>query len=298
MMIVEHFIYDDSAKTWNLYPFGDLQFGASGFREDLWNTFKNDVLKDRDALTVGCGDYTDLFRPTIQGRFEGALAGNKDAAIQLEDLHKDHMHKIIDKLKTVVRKDNCLGLLGGHHDMDYRSGITSTQYLCENLGVKYLGRSAIILVKFRPRSYFRNLGKHGTSKVLKIHAQHGSGGSSYVSSDLANLERKTMPYYNADIYLRGHSTKKSIAKTIEYDASEGSPPYLIEREKVLINTGGFMSGYEEGTGASYVEKQNMAPASLGWVKLAIKINDTTHNKRNLKTGHKQLKAFEFYPTMY
>lgn len=295
MIVAEHIVVIGSrAQEWHLFPLGDLQFGAEGFREDLWKEVVRSVKSDPLALTIGMGDYTDLFRPTIQSRFRGATADDMSALEQLEDLHRSHIRDVAKKLSPVIAKGRCLGLLGGHHDMDYQmGGINSTQYLCNLLNVKYLGRSCLLRLRF----------KHVDSAVvatttnLKIHAQHGAGNARFVSTDMGNLERNTAPYYNADVFLRGHSTKKGAIKMLEYDMDFSRPPRLMERDKLLVNTGGFMSGYPEGPRASYVERSNMAPASLGWVKVNIKLHNIDFHRRN-KDSQRESRKIELSATVY
>ena len=169
-----------------------------------------------------------------------------------------------------------MGLLEGHHFHTYASGMTSTMELCQMLGVPYLGRMAYIRLVFQAGA------KQGRPDpahrwAMKIHAQHGDGGAAMIGPDIANLERKTVPYRDADLFLRGHSTKKWAAPFEYQDMNNYGAPKIIRREKWMVNTGGFMSGYIEGR-ETYVSNMNMPPARLGYVTVHVRL------ERHLKDG--------------
>lgn len=263
MILREHRIQCGGVGTFNLHPIGDLQFGADGFQENLWRDCVESVVSDRNALTIGMGDYSDHWRPTNQAKLAGITAFDKEFQDSIDDLYRKHNEKIYEKVKKVFVKGKCLGLHSGHHEHRYASGITSTQELCEWLGVPYLGEMGFT------RIVFESPGKaHVWS--LKVHSQHGEGGATFINSDVPNLERKVIPYWNADLYLRGHSTKKWAAPIPFLDMSKKNPPRLIEKTRWIVNTGGFCGGFLEGK-STYVSRRNMAPASLGYVIVHIKI---------------------------
>src|SRR3990167_10467693 len=107
------------------------------------------------------------------------------------------------------------------------------------------------------------------SRLISIFATHGCGGSSYSFSDLQNLERKIMPFWDCDIFLRGHSTKVYVVhghplNYIPKRNPNGKDILTIhKRNRLLVNTGGFMEGYTQGN-SSYVEYANIPPCALGW----------------------------------
>jgi hypothetical protein len=265
MILREHVVNCNRAVTWNLYPIGDLQFGAAGFNDGLWEELVDLVTHDPMALTIGMGDYSDHWRPTNQAKLAGVMANDKEFKESFDEMYRTHNRKIYDKISKVFKKGRCLGLLSGHHEYTYSSGITSTQELCEWLGVPYLSELGVIRLVFKdpnPRSM-----RHWRTK---IHAQHGQGGSSFINSDVPNIERKTAPFWNADIFLRGHSTKKWAAPIPMMDITSNGTPRLVEKTKWMVNTGGFMKGYIEGQ-PTYVSRSNMPPASLGYVVVHLRL---------------------------
>lgn len=282
MILRNHRILFSGNAEFHVRPVGDLQWGAKGFDEELYWECWEQTVNDPNSITIGMGDWSDNFRPTIRERFGASMSGDVMAQMQMDDMHRDHMDKMIRTLKLeklVKAGHGCLGLLDGHHFFRYANGETSTQYLCRTLKIPYLGEmSAFIRLLFQYK-------KNATSSMgsLVIHAQHGEGGAQYIASDAAKLERKTVPNFQADIYLRGHSTKAYSGGSDILYMSEAENPSILAKSVVWANTGGFMRGYLEGE-TTYVEKKMLAPAKLGYVVVNIKVsNQTVGGQRKRKT---------------
>jgi hypothetical protein len=258
-----------TVQAFNLYPIGDMQFGAEGVDEALWRRCVSQIKADPSALFIGMGDYGDHWRPTNQAKIAGIRTSDKDFARSMDSMFEGYNQRLFERLAPIVKPGRCLGLLSGHHEFEYSSGINSTQELCRRLNVPYLGRSALIDVVF---------GSPRRAWILRIHAQHGEGGASYVGSDVPNLERKTMPFWDADLLLRGHSTKVysfAVPRLTKTKPMRGIRPRLIEKKITCVNTGGFMRGYLEGDDNNprdtYVSKANMSPAHLGYAVVHINL---------------------------
>lgn len=262
MQTLRYFI--NGKRKINLRPFGDLQFGTAGFQGRLFDRWMNETIEDPDAYAIGMGDYSDSFRPTIQKRLKSAFIDDDSAHEQLDDMLLRQTQNIADKLKPIRSK--IIGLSEGHHFFKLNHGdMTTTQYLCQLLKVKYLGFvSGIQLIMRHPLI---------NSKAINIAVTHGCGGSKYSYSDAAKLERDIMPFFDADIFLRGHSTKVYTMP--------GSPIWrysmnrlgnnnlkLFKENRLLVNTGGFMEGYVEGK-SSYVEEKGLPSCALGYAVIEI-----------------------------
>lgn len=248
----------------NLMPFGDLQAGSAVFMKDKWEEYVQDVKKAFNVITVGMGDYTDNFRPTIQGRLKVAL-GSDDAGKTFDDMHKKHIRQeVYPLLKEVIKNSVCIGLLGGHHDLTYNNGTNSTQYLCDLLGVPYLGDGEALL-----RVHL----KIGTTILpFTLYATHGQGNGSAVGSSILKIQ-KMLPHMDVDVMLRGHSCDKFIFQEPQYYLSHSHPPKLLVRNRIIANTGSFSDGRTEGE-TTYVEKQNLIPKAIGYVQIHINVKRT------------------------
>jgi hypothetical protein len=248
-----------------LFVFGDMQFGTKEFDEDMWAEFENDFRSTKHAYAIGLGDYDDFVRWTVRKPLIEAMHGDDSVRARFDSMVMKGVDTLYEKMKFM--KGRIIGMHGGHHEWDFQSGVSSTQMLCQRLGSPYLAWTAYTLLKFETMNK-----KSGTS-ALKIWSTHGAGGSMFSSGDLANLERKIAPYWIADLYLRGHSSKLEMTPIELNDITVRSNgvPRLIKKTRWLVNVGGFMKGYGDGE-ASYVERCNMPPACLGWAKVGIEFS--------------------------
>ncbi len=251
----------------NLYclmPFGDLQVGSALFSRPKWDEYVEAVSRAVNPITIGMGDYTDNFRPTVQGRFSNAVSADKESAETLELMHQAHIRRdVLPLLKPVVERSVCLGLLAGHHDMTYSDGTNSTQWLCRHLGVQYLGRGEAMLRV--------NL-KHGNGRRIlsfDLWASHGEGHGSTVGGPVGKLQ-KLLAYMDVDIALRAHSCDRFIFCEPQYYLSYANPPHLRQRNRIIANCGGFSDSRIEGVD-TYVERSNMVPKAMGWVEIHIHV---------------------------
>lgn len=262
------------ASRFTLMPFGDLQAGSAVFMKDKWLEYIQDVKKTKNVITIGMGDYTDNFRPTIQGRLKVAL-GSDDAGKTFDDMHRKHIkQEVFPLLKDVVSNSVCLGLLGGHHDMTYNDGTNSTQYLCQLLGVPYLGDGEAML-----RVHL----KIQTSDLpFTLYATHGQGNGGAVGSAISKLQRM-LAHMDVDVILRGHSCDKFIFQEPQYYLSHSHPPKLRCKNRLVANCGSFSDGRTEGE-TTYVEKQNLTPKAVGYIQIHMNVKREENGTRYLVMG--------------
>lgn len=284
MIYRNHLVRVGSYKdTFTLIPGGDFQLGAAGVRQDRIADLKVRIKSlGRKCLTLGMGDYGDIFRPSVEAKMTGSLGGDGDAQEQYDQLHKSHIRMVAKQLAPIFLHGQCLGLLSGHHaERTYTDGITGTQYLCQLLNVPCLGVMAMVRVRFLLGNRETYKGT-GNSLSLVIHAHHGAGSTGSIGADLNKLETKIAPHWEADVYLRGHSTKVGGAHLpTRTHMSETDPPVGIQRDRVMLNTGGYLDGYAEGS-SGYVQRAAMPPAHLGWGEVGIHIHSEKHDGHEFK----------------
>lgn len=255
-----------------LFVFGDTQLGSVGYKKDILNEFKEDFLSTPNAYALGLGDYGDFLRPSMRTKIGEALYQDDSARVQLDDIVRDKIEKLGDELSFM--KGKIVGLNSGHHEWDFKDGTNSTQQLCNQLGTVYLGWSSYTVLKIGSKSKAEarkkkaNDNPSGSTVALKIYSTHGDGGSAYNSGDLAHLEKRIAPYWVADLYFRGHSSHGELAPLELNDVTVRGEPRLVKKTRWIVNCPGMMNGYTEGL-AGYVERKNMPPASLGYVKVEI-----------------------------
>ena len=278
----EIYRYEHTVKSnhFRLRPIGDTQAGAIGYREDLFDRWLRETIADKESLVIGMGDYLDAFRGTIRNKLDGAFGDDNSARQQQDDLFDMALNKFAKKLMPL--KGRILGLLEGHHYHKYLDGTTSTQKLCSLLKTRYLQWEAIVQIIAR-----FNRGKDGVrdgnSYCIDVFATHGCNGSKSIGTDLAYIERAIVPQYNANIYLKAHSTKCGTANTAPmWEATrpqhDGGVIKLKQKHRLMCNTGGFLEGRTPGT-ISYVEKAGLPSCALGGCVVDVWERSASHGEQ-------------------
>jgi hypothetical protein len=267
-----------------IFVFGDSQIGAKGFDENMWSAFEREFKSTKNAYAIGLGDYSDFLRPTMRSKITGALSGDRSAQEELDEIVRESTKTLIKRMSFL--KGHIIGLHSGHHEWEFLDGTNTTQQICQGLGATYLYWTAYTVLKFQS-------GKKGVSSTsaMKIFSTHGSGGGSFSSSDLGNLEKKIAPYWVADLYLRGHSSKLEMIPIELNDVTlKGPIPRMVKKTRWAVNVGGFMAGYVNGP-ASYVERNSMPPACLGWAHIDVKFGN------KVSADGKRLTGISIQPTL-
>ena len=249
-------------------PIGDIQWvGKQG--ETALKLLKRHIQwgVDNGAWFLGMGDYIDTFSPSNRTRLKGAAL--YDTAMGAID---DMARILVKELYTEAlapSKGRWLGLLEGHHFHEYREGFTSDQELCQLLNAPFLGTCAYVRLVL-------SHGKSGHMGKILIWCHHGYGSGRRIASPL-NVLDQISNYWEADIYLIGHQSKKVAAPLDRCEPVwDSNGCRLIHRTKILACTGGFMRGYMVGSKegniprGNYVEKAVLSPVALGGVLVKIR----------------------------
>ena len=108
--------------------------------------------------------------------------------------------------------------------------------------------------------------------ILWLH--HGTGSGQRASYPATKLEG-IAAYWEADIFIMGHTTKLAVVPINRVYPVWQGVPHLAHRKKLLIGAGGFSKGYIESLKqghvpmGTYVEKGMMNPSSLGCPLITI-----------------------------
>jgi hypothetical protein len=241
-----------------LFPFGDVHRDNTNCDEKHWLEFLDWAKNKPRSYFLGMGDYQDLASATeriILGN-KGLHESTKDTIEGVYEIHTKRFFKEIEFMK-----DRLIGLIEGNHFGNFESGITTTQYLAQMLGCKYLGVSSFV------RLVFYKKGNKRKSAKLDIWAHHGKGGARLVGGSLNTVERM-IAAANADIYLMGHDHKKSCAYVPTMELTDGKNIKLRKKKKLIGRTGSFLKGYVPDK-KSYVADAAMNPTDLGVLKIEL-----------------------------
>lgn len=215
---------------------------------------------DHDAYFVGMGDMSDVASPSNRAALR-AVRLYDTVYDTLEEGARATQEELEEELAGTVGR--WLGLAQGHHYWDYDDGTTTDTRLADFLGCRFLGDTGYIVA--------RQTAESGRQVLSKFWVWHGEGSGASIASPLTKLERKVGDH-DADVYLMGHYHRAMSAKKPRLGVTggdRGGEPRIVHRDKLLVATGSFMRGYQQGSrrsgraGGSYVEKSGMSPAALG-----------------------------------
>lgn len=199
-----------------------------------------------------------------------------------EALDEWHRREVRDLAKILlpIRK-RIMGAILGNHFWEYLDGTNSEQYLCQLLGIPYLGPVGVIRLEFMSRT--RKQVDHSLTVVA--HHNGGSNGGRTPGADVNALKRAE-DAFDADIHLLSHTHRRHGYKEPILVLSSKGTPRLLERTKVFVRTGAFLKGFKEDRPTttqkhlpSYAEQKLYRPTDLGWVEIHIKL--TGINKRGV-----------------
>lgn len=228
---------------------------------------------------------SDCARPKMMGALEADLIKDGSVYEQLDNIIKADMRRLAKMFAPI--SDRVIGLLEGHHKWNFANRTTSTQYLCELLGprVKYLDFAAAIRLRLE-----REQG-HGYS--VDVFATHGCGNGTAMSGNITKLE-KIAASWDVDIVLRGHSTAIAVVpgptlNKISHHSKEA--PSFYQKNRLLVNTGGFMQSYVQGR-ITYPEEKNLSPNPLGWAEISIGLKSNSFQSHHPTISGRAIPYFD------
>ena len=249
-------------------PIGDVHFGSKGWPEQK---FKDHISwgLDRGAYFLGMGEFLDLASDTQRKLMSQLRDSARD---ELDDLLREQADNLTYLLRGTAGR--WVGVLEGDHRWDFMAAGAGDpksvdQYICQALRADFLGTSAVIRVT-------PNIAGHPEADTL-ILAHHGIGSSRLSGGQLHRVE-DLLKFFEADVYLMGHSHSKVSAPVDRQYLTPDGVHY--HRTKILARTGGWMRGYLSGgvwglnepayeSRATYVEHMALPPAAMGGLCFGI-----------------------------
>ena len=254
-----------------IVPFGDVHRSTKRCSEEKWKEFcekmAHRISLGENIYLLGMGDYDDF------------LSAGERISIQRCELHETTEEKIDEVLERHVdilckelsfSRGRIIGLIeGNHYGRYYKTGITTTQKMCEKLDCSYLGGSSFIKLHFC-------LGK-AKRMALDIFAHHGIGGGSTGGASINTVERMAN-VAEADIYLMAHDHKKWGFKASRLRRVQGG---VQDRQLIFGRTGSFLKAYEPGT-HGYVAERCLRPSDIGNIEIVLTPKITHYASDNYK----------------
>jgi len=243
-------------EPFKLIPFGDVHRESDMHAHDHWQDFLAYAKKQKNAVFIGMGDYSDGNSTSERIVLNGPEIHDTTRRT-LDGVYKGVTKTLANELAFMRSK--CIGLLGGNHFYDFGDGNTTDHLLAASLNTKYLGVCTLTRIDIKIAGF-------SGCWTMDICAHHGKGGGRNQFKSIEDLQRIA----NADIYLMGHTHGKGCVPDgvrLEF-ASNSRGHYTRERIPWLGRTGSFLKCYEDGR-VSYNVDACRPPNALGWIEFEI-----------------------------
>ena len=252
MEVIEKTIeYKVSGGEWHLYPIGDSHLGIKHCTESDLKKTVAEIRDDRTAIWIGMGDYGEFITPSDK-RWDAKVIADwlKDDQDNIAEAQTDYIEKIFRPIR-----DKCIGLIEGNHEDAIRHflHVDVQKNLCKRLELPNLGYSCWVRLRFSR--------KNSTEQhVFKCVFTHGAGWAITPGAKMNRLQR-FMNAFDARIYAMGHM-HDIITHTVPYlELSDAN--IIRQKERVGAVTGCWFKTYAQDVPASYGERKNYPPTSLG-----------------------------------
>lgn len=238
MYKIQKFIHS-TAEQLEIIPTGDWHYGSPNCKIDKVKDLLNYVSSNPDCRLILMGDLWNSILPKDK-RY------NPDQEFEMIDEQYDYLKNLLLPIK-----DKILCALTGNHEWKLHSeGYGDlTKRLCKELGISYGGFSSFIKLLIKPKTHH---------KGLTIFAHHGWTASRKTGAVINAVENLSQ-YYQADVYLVGHSHKLSSTKQTKI--SWGGA-----RDVLFCNTGTYLQTATLGQ-TSYSERAGYPPLRIGCLKI-------------------------------
>lgn len=235
--------------------------------KDLLRAWVREVAKLEGGFTVLLGDTQDCARTHYRDHVRGYRA-DQNSQLALDEWVRKDVRDLAKELVPI--KGKIAGAVLGNHFWEFQDGTNSEQYLCQLLGIPYLGPVGIICLELK------NPYGHTTQITIYAHHNGGSKGGRTTGADVNTLE-KAEQLFEADIYVLSHTHRRFAYKLPKLGVTTRGPKrQIISTTKVLVRSGAFLKGFGEDNPTttqphfpSYAETQALRPTDLGWVVVKI-----------------------------
>ena len=254
-------------------PISDVHIGHVDHTKKLFNdTVK--WIKDNNAYTILLGDLIDGISQKDRRYENDSIA--PEFKNHLDNLHYEQTKVFLKGIKPI--KDNVIAVMGGNHEQAVKNhfGFDSTSVVAQQLEKPILTDPGYVIIRFHD-------GK--ATRLYSIFCSHGDWmGGRKRGSKINNMEDK-MADFEFDMICAGHTHDKwvSTRKKIVPIVGKKDRVTINEERKIFINTGSFMSTYNDSNNDTWASRKVFSPQSAGVVRVDFYL------KRN-KSGSRYIDA--------
>ena len=250
-----------SAVPLTIVPFGDVHDGSPFHAAAEWDRDLREAKKLKQPLFIGVGDYFD-FMSTSERRGVRASEFHDSTMDQFEIFVKNQVKRFARKIEFM--KGRMIGLIEGNHYYEFSDGTTSTMYLADLMGCKYLGVMSLIRLQVCVK---------GSHFSYDICAYHGKGAARLHGSSLNTVQYMAEGAV-ADLYMMGHDHRRGAVPgtmcMLKAKPRTGEI-YLSHRDRYFVRTGSYLKAFEDGK-PSYVADGGGAARSLGGIQVQVRFH--------------------------
>ena len=240
----------------------------------MWRKFLEEVDATDNALVFGLGDYLDWTRTTHRIPLKATWGEDDKAMQQLDEMVMDGLvYPFVDTVRKyaphALKRHAFVCLVEGNHHGVFlashtlKSGKTTTEVICELLGIRYAGLSAWVRLQV-----YRSVGKTklGGGRALNILLNHSTSSSGKLAYSLASAQRQLEGWRDVDIFLTANDHQLGHVLRQEIGCTTRGTPRPIEYQQIIGKVGSFQKGYSiDAEPNSYVEKRLLHPGQLGYL---------------------------------
>ncbi|MCM8782016.1 MAG: metallophosphoesterase [Candidatus Omnitrophica bacterium] len=227
----------------NLYPIGDFHIGSEQADMELITKVINMIKDDPVGYWVGMGDF-----------IENAIIGAPGSYDQVIQAGRQQLEYVCSLLRPIAHKGLFL-IAGNHETRTYRvSGIFPEQFFSLNLGIPYLGFSAVarIYLKLKNKENF-----------FTMYFHHNYGGSYSLGGKVTKALNLWHLFPTADAIFSAHSHV-----TGRYPISW----YSVKKGRIAkMTTYLYLIGSALNYAGSYAEEKAKPPAVKEFIYVNFKL---------------------------
>ncbi len=249
-----------------IYVFGDIHLGTKSCHEEYFKKSCEYASKDADIVIFN-GDLLD-FIPPKDRRIDLGLIPDK--YLKKGNILTNQIEEFINIIKVFNLEKTKIFLIEGNHEEKIRRTLTidPLQHISARLdlsGDNLVYGSLLLKLYLSPNN--RGTDTH-TKKIWRLNVAHGRFGGWYIGGKLNRFIYVSNRICEANVYVRGHS-HDLFAIPITY-LRDTRNNLLIEEIKYYCYSGSFYRAYYQEDGlANYVEKKDLPPASIGFLKISV-----------------------------
>jgi len=257
---------------WSIWPIGDVHYDSVNCDRAAFHAAMRTI-----RTTMGKHD-----KILYMGDENDKLSASENAAVRTAKLHGGTMERLDQDALAGAREfhdavawtaPHTIGMIEGNHtwqfltsdpERGYTQGSTTTRWIAERLGCKWLGYLSYIRLSVgcerRQQVY-----------VVDIVACHGKAGGKLAGTAINQVDDLRLIFPSADIYIMGDNHQRGgwpVSNLYVPTAGTHGRIEVKHRRQFLCRSGAFLRGFVENR-PMYTVRRLLRPAELGHIRIDI-----------------------------